>query len=201
MTPVIRLFIPSRPTSLAARLSKKQKAAYLPRGRPLIRLRHLLPSAEGRRLSVCAHRELGSSLVELVHREGVESRAFSPRLLGGEGGHRPDEGGFAASDEFASDPANIGSFLEAGWWVGAKDPQPMHDTRSVGRGSFAPTRHPLRMTGGCERRANSFEVSSRNDSSVPQCLCGEKAVRPCSREDTSCSFGDAQSRIRGVTSQ
>jgi len=26
---------------------------------------------------------------------------------------------------------------------GAKDPLPKHDTRSVGRGSFAPTRHPL----------------------------------------------------------
>jgi len=32
---------------------------------------------------------------------------------------------------------------------GAKDPLPMHDTCSVGRGSFAPTRHPLRMTAGC----------------------------------------------------
>jgi len=29
----------------------------------------------------------------------------------------------------------------------AKDPLPMHDARSVGRGSFAPTLHPLRMTG------------------------------------------------------
>jgi len=45
-----------------------------------------------------------------------------------------------------------------GW--GAKDPLPKHDTRSVGRGSFAPTRHPLRMTGGCARRAKNFIVSS-----------------------------------------
>jgi len=41
----------------------------------------------------------------------------------------------------------------------ATDPLPMHDTRSAGRGSFAPTRHPLRMTGGA-RRAKRLVVSS-----------------------------------------
>jgi len=52
-----RIGLSSRAARRRAPERKKQKAACLPRERPLIRLRHLLPSAEGRRLSVCAHRK------------------------------------------------------------------------------------------------------------------------------------------------
>jgi len=145
---------------------KKQKAACLPRERPLIRLRHLLPSAEGRRLSVCAHRKpridgrrlhspsapsplcggekaLGvcSSQVGVDPRGECSIESLLPPASWGE---KVAEGRMKGVRQppmsVRFDPANIGSFLEAslGMTVGFAEPyrQPTTDNRQLLRGDL-----------------------------------------------------------------